>query len=139
MIISVNQTLGKVPVSIISLEGDLDGSNYLEVIDKARKIYGTGVRDILIDLTHVPFMASSGLVALHSIALLLRGEQPPDPQYGWNAFHNLDRDRGNGFQKHLKILNPQEKIEHTLEITGMKKFFEIYTNLQTAIDSFSNN
>jgi anti-anti-sigma regulatory factor len=40
-------------------------------------------------------------------------------------------------QQHLKILNPQPQINRTLEMTGLKQFFEIYTDLETAVASFS--
>jgi anti-anti-sigma regulatory factor len=136
MNISVKQAQTPVPVTILYLEGDLDASNYLDVVDKAREIYASGSQNILIDMSKVPFMASSGLVALHSIALILRGEQLPDLQFGWNAFHNLERDRENGYQEHIKIYNPPPKVTRTLEMTGMLRFFETYSNLQTAIDSF---
>jgi hypothetical protein len=82
----------------------------LDVINKAKEIYTSGSQYILIDMSKVPFIANSGLVALHSIALMMRGKQPPDPQNGWNAFHSLKCNRGNGYQKHIKILNPQPKM-----------------------------
>ncbi len=44
-------------------------------------------------MAEIQFMSGSGLVALHSIALLLRGEELPDPEYGWEAFSTLDRPR----------------------------------------------
>ena len=33
------------------------------------------------------FMASSGLVALHSIVRIMHGEPPLDPEAGWSALH----------------------------------------------------
>ena len=136
MSITINQTRGQVPVAIMGIQGDLDASNYLDVIAKAREAYDAGARYMLIDMNGVPFMASSGLVALHSVALLLRGEEPPDPQHGWSAFHALDRDRDNGLQRHVKLLNPQPQVDRTLEMTGLKRFFEIHADPQAAIASF---
>ena len=81
-------------------------------------------------------MSSSGLVALHSIALLMRGEDTPDPEHGWEAFRTLDRDRDGGVQRHVKLLNPQPQVDRSLEITGLKGFFEIHTDLDTAVASF---
>jgi len=133
---TVEQAQGKVPVTVLGLHGDLDGSNYQEVIAKARQLYQSGARYLLIDMTHMPYMGSSGLVALHSIALMLRGEQPPDPESGWGAFHAIAQDRGTGVQPYLKLLNPQPKVQRTLEMTGMNSFFQIHTDSQTAIESF---
>jgi anti-anti-sigma factor len=136
MEINIEQVEGKVAVTILELHGNLDASNFEEVIDKARSVYESGARDLLIDLGDVDFMSSSGIVALHSIALLMRGEQPHDLESGWEVFHAIGRDSDSGLQEHVKILNPQPKVALTFEKTGMDNFFEIYTDRQTAIDSF---
>jgi anti-anti-sigma regulatory factor len=136
MTTSIEQIYGKVPVTILAIHGDLDASNYLDVIAKAKEAYAAGTRNLIIDMSDMAFMASSGLVALHSISLLMQGEEPPDPQHGWGAFHALDRGAESGPQGQVKLLNPQPKVERSLEITGLKEFFEIYTNLETAIASF---
>ncbi len=136
MTITIDQVQGKVPVTILGVQGDLDASNYQEVIDSATQAFEAGARDMLIDMSDIQFMSSSGLVALHSIALLLRGEKLPDPEFGWEAFNTLERDRESGIQEHVKLLNPQPQVDRSLEITGLKKFFEVYTDLDTAVGSF---
>ena len=123
-------------VMILSIQGDLDASNYEDVIETAKQAIDQGGQYLLIDMTELKFMSSSGLIALHSIALLMRGDQPPDPEHGWEAFHALERDRESGLQENVKLLNPQPKIDRSLEITGLKEFFEIHTDLDTAIASF---
>lgn len=136
MTITIDQGQGKVPVTILRIQGDLDASNYQDVIDSASQAYEAGARDILVDMSDINFMSSSGLVALHSIALLMRGREIPDPEYGWEAFRTLDRDRESGVQEHVKLLKPQPQVDRSLEITGLKKFFEVYTDLDTALASF---
>jgi anti-anti-sigma regulatory factor len=136
MTITIDRAQGKVAVTILGIHGELDASNYLEVIAKAQEAYDAGARYILIDMNDMPLMASSGLVALHSVALLMRGEEPPDPEHGWAAFRAIDRDRDSGLQRQVKFLNPQPKVDQVLEMTGLKEFFEIHTDLDTAIASF---
>ncbi len=136
MNITVENAQGRVPVTILELHGDLDGSNYQEVIAKARDLYGAGMRHLLIDMGDTAYMSSAGLVALHSVILLLRGEQPPDPESGWSAFHAIAREQGGGVQKAVKLLNPQPRVRRTLEMTGMQEFFEVYTDRQAAVESF---
>jgi anti-anti-sigma regulatory factor len=136
MNITVEQVQGKEAVTILGLQGNLDASNFEDVIAEAQEIYKSGGRNILFDMNDVDFMSSSGLVALHSIALLMRGDQPHDLEAGWDVFHAIDRDRDSGLQEHVKLLNPQPKVALTLEKTGMDKLFEIHTDRQTAIDSF---
>jgi anti-anti-sigma regulatory factor len=84
----------------------------------------------------VPFMSSSGLVALQSMAALLRGDELPDPESGWAAFRSIHRDRDAGLQTHLKILNPHPRVDRVLETVGFKRFIEVYSDLETAIASY---
>ena len=136
MDITVKQAQGNVPVTILQTHGDLDASNYQNLIAKGREVYVGGARDILLDMSDTSFMGSSGLAALHSLALLVRGEPMPDLESGWNVFHGIDRDRDAGLQQHLKLLNPQPQVQRVLEMSGLTQFFEIHTDLETAIGSF---
>jgi anti-anti-sigma regulatory factor len=136
MNISVSELQGRVPVTIMQLQGDLDASNYKRVIDKARELYSTGARALLLDLSEMPFMGSSGLLALHSIAMLLQGGTPPDPDAGWGALHAIERERAAGLQKYVKLLNPQPRVDRVLRMAGFDQFFEIYGDAETAIASF---
>jgi anti-anti-sigma regulatory factor len=136
MHIILEQAQSRVPITILAIHGDLDASNYEQVIAKARELYQAGTRYLLLDLSDMPFMGSSGVVAIHSVALLMRGEQPPDPEAGWQAFHSIDHARSGGVQQHVKLLNPQPKVSRTLQMTSMNEFFEIFTDLQAAIASF---
>ncbi len=136
MPLTVEQAQGRVPVTVLAVQGDLDYSNYLDVIAKAREAYDAGARHLLFDLTDTPYMGSSGLVALHSVALLMMGENPPDPEAGWDSFHALERSATSGPQAHVKLLGPQPRVEQMLERTGLKRFFEIHTDRATAIGSF---
>ncbi|HEX9374012.1 MAG TPA: STAS domain-containing protein [Roseiflexaceae bacterium] len=136
MHITLDTAQGRVPVAILAIHGDLDASNFEDVIAKARELYNAGTRYLLIDIGNMPFMGSSGVVAIHSVAMLMRGEEPPDPEMGWQAFHTIDHDRDSGAQQHVKLLNPQPKVSRTLQMTGMNEFFEIHSDRQEAIASF---
>jgi anti-anti-sigma regulatory factor len=136
MNLTIEQAQGKVPVTILSLHGDLDASNYQDVIAKAQAAYASGAQYLLLDMSDVPFMGSSGLVALHAIAVLMRGDKPPDMEAGWDAIHAIDRDRESGMQKHVKLLRPHPQVDRVLDRTGLKQFFEAHTDRETAIASF---
>jgi anti-anti-sigma regulatory factor len=136
MDIKVSQTKGKVPVTIIEPRGDVDGANYRCLIDKAHELWDQGVRDVLVDLRQVPYMSSSGLVALHNIAVMLRGEEPPDPAGSWAALRAFDRERQRGRQAHLKLLGPRDKVGRVLEMAGFTRFIEVHTDLDVALASF---
>ncbi|HEX6386707.1 MAG TPA: STAS domain-containing protein [Anaerolineae bacterium] len=138
MNITTEQVQGQEPVTVMKLEGELDASTYLDVIARARELYQAGTRNLLLDLSEVPFMSSSGLVALHSIALLMRGQEPLDAEAGWSAMHSIAHDVENaaGTEAHLKLLNPQPRVEKTLDVTGFNSILEVFTDRQAAIDSF---
>jgi anti-anti-sigma regulatory factor len=136
MYIIADEVRGEVPVTVLQLHGELDRSNYQTVIDRAREAYDAGARDLLLDLEFVPFTGSSGLVALHSIALLLRGERPPDPEAGWGTLRSFDGEPEPGLKGHVKLLNPQPSVEQVLKMAGFDRFLEIHTDQEAAIASF---
>jgi hypothetical protein len=81
-------------------------------------------------------MSSSGLVALHSVALLLQGREPPDPEYGWAVFRAVGRDVESGRQERVKLLNPGPRVERALDMAGFDRLFEVYADRKEAIASF---
>ncbi len=136
MNLTIENVEGDVRLAILGIEGDLDASNYRDVIAKAREAYDQGTRYLLIDMSQMSFMSSSGLVALHTIVQLLRGEAPPDEDSGWDALHAIRRERESGVQRFVKLLSPQALVSRTLEQTGMTGIFEIHTEQATAVASF---
>ncbi len=81
MEITVSTQQGAVPVTVVQPHGDVDASNYAQLVSKVGSLQKDGARDFILDLSDVPFMSSAGLVALHSIAIMLRGEKPADPKF----------------------------------------------------------
>jgi anti-anti-sigma regulatory factor len=136
MDIVVSQAEGRVPVTVMKLAGELDASNYRDLVGQAEEEYGAGTRDLLLDLSGLSFMASSGLVALHSIALIMRGEEPPDPEHGWGALRALAKDKEGGYEPHCKLCCPQPPVAKVLEMTGFDRFLEVHTDPEAAIASF---
>ncbi len=97
------------PVTIMRLEGELDGSNYESLIAQTQALYVAGMRDLLLDLENLTFVSSAGLVGLHRMALIMRGETLEDAEEGWGAFHAVSRDvqTASGPETHYKLLKPQ--------------------------------
>src|SRR5512134_4004069 len=136
MNISVSQAQGSVPVALVKLDGQLDGQNYQELIAKAQELYQAGGRDFLLDLSDLTYISSAGLVALHSVALLARGEELPDTEGGWSAYRSMGRTSEAGVQRHVKLLNPRSEVMGVLDMVGFSNVFEIYTDRDEAISSF---
>lgn len=136
MEITVSTLEGPVPVTVIQPHGDVDASNYAQLVSKVESLQKDGAQDFILDLSDVPFMSSAGLVALHSIAIMLRGERPADPQSGWVALKSIDRAREAGIQKHVKLLSPQQYVAETFDKAGFTQFFQVFTDLKQAAASF---
>lgn len=136
MNITVSQAQGKVPVTVIKLDGELDGQNYQDLINKAREVYEGGARNFLIDLSDLTYVSSAGLVALHTVALLARGEALPDTEAGWSAIRSTGRAGSSGIQEHVKLFNPRDEVRSVLDMVGFSSAFQIFTDLDEAVQSF---
>ena len=136
MNISVSQAQGNVPVTLIKVDGQLDGQNFQDLITKAQELYSAGARDFLLDLSDLTYISSAGLVSLHSVALMARGEELPDLEGGWSAYRSMGRSSEAGVQKHVKLLKPRSEIMSVLDMVGFSSVFEIYTDRDEAVNSF---
>jgi len=136
MEITVSKEQGRIPVTVLRVAGQLDGQTYQHLIDKACGEYEAGAHNILLDLGALTYISSAGLVSLHTIALLLRGESLPDPENGRNALKSMDRSRDGGVQKNLKLLNPRAEVASVLDMVGFSAFFEVYTDKRKAVGTF---
>lgn len=131
---TVEQVEGRVPITVVSLDGELDASNYERVIEAARDAYARGARGLVLDLARLGFMASSGLFALHSAFRIMRGETPPDPEAGWGALHEVAGDQ-EGDAATVRIAAPQDAIARVLERTGIGRLFPIDADRAAAVSA----
>ena len=129
----INVTLheGKEPIAIMHLKGDIDASNFIEITDKAEETLNNPSPYLIIDLTDVTSISSTGLAAIHKIALLYSGV----PQ---NVEENSNPDftHSSNARKYVKLLNPQPEVDKTLAAAGLKLFFKVFKDLESAIASF---
>ncbi len=128
MEITVTLEQASEPIAIMRLHGDINASNFVEIVDKAREIYQNPAGKLILDLSEVPSISSTGLAAIHKVALLYSGVSEtmmhPDLTHNSNA------------RKHVKLLSPQPEVEKTLETAGLKLFFKVFRDLESALKSF---
>lgn len=136
MNISISQVQGKIPVTVIKVDGQLDGQSYQDLITRAREAYEAGWRDFLVDMTDLTYISSAGLVALHSLALMLKGEELPDTESGWAAYRSMSKTSSAGRQVHIKLLNPRSEVRSVLDMVGFTSVFDIFTDLDEAVRTF---
>ena len=131
MEINVSIAQANETIAIMKLKGAINASNFMEVVDKAQEIYNNPVHNLIIDLSEVPSISSTGQVAIHKIALIYSGvhqdvgmDENPDFTHSAHA------------RKHVKLLNPQPEVNEALTKAGMKLFFKVFNDLDSAIKSF---
>jgi anti-anti-sigma factor len=126
---TVEHVEGRVPITILALDGELDASNFETLIETVRGLYDGGARQLVLDLAGLRFMASSGLVALHSIVRIMHGEPPPDPEAGWQALHATSGER----QTEVQLADPQPAVERVLGRTGLDRLFVVHPDRDAAV------
>lgn len=130
MEISISQEKGKVPVSVFRVKGDLRSED--ELLSEAKTAYESGTRNILLDLSGVRFMSSSGLRAVHKIFNLLRTDAPDESDEAMRSGISS----GTFTSPHLKLLKPQKNVLEVLKLAGYDMFLEIHQDYKKAIASF---
>jgi anti-anti-sigma factor len=135
MTIDVEDLGGDRGVSVVALDGELDASNYERLIEVVRDAYARGTRSLVLDLSKLSFMASSGLFALHSAFRIMRGETPPDPEAGWGALHEVAQDH-DAEAGNVRLAGPQEAIARVLDRTGMARLFPVDADRDASITAF---
>ncbi len=134
---TVEQAEGPEPVTILALDGELDASAYERVIDTVRQIYNAGGRKLLMDLTGLTFISSSGLVAMHSSLRLMRGDAPPDPEQGWAALRAIGQEVANGSEgANLRLCGTQDAVQKVLDRTGLGGLMPSHPDRATALAAF---
>ncbi|MCC6606485.1 MAG: STAS domain-containing protein [Anaerolineae bacterium] len=138
MNLTVEHLSANKPVTVLKIQGELDGSSYQSLIQEAQKLYNAGTRYLLLDLSDMNFISSAGLVGLHSVVTVMRGKETPDMEGGWSVIHEASHDMSTsvGPESACKLVNPQPRVQKTLSMTGFDQLLEIYTDRDTAVASF---
>lgn len=131
MQIKVSQEQGRVPITIFQIQGDIDVYSYEELKTKAEEAHEAGMRHLLLDLTEVRYVGSTGLRAFHQIFNMLRDASPEDDK----AMKQGLKD-GSYKSAHFKLLNPSPDVTEVLTTTGFDMFLEIHKDRKKAIASF---
>jgi hypothetical protein len=124
-------------LAVIALTGELDGSNFEQVIDAGRIAVAGGATRVVLDLGGLTYMGSSGLVAIHSIALLARGREPISPDDGWQAIHDIGSEAADEGTPVLFLAGPGPSVGRVLERSGMASLFPVHADRDAAISAAS--
>ena len=121
-------------VAVLTLDGELDASNFRALIDTGRELYASGSRLLVLDLAGLTYMASSGIVALHSLARIFQGHEPPDPEAGWQAIHEVGADVTGGHPVvEVRLVAPPPAVDRVLDRTGLKHLLPQFATREAAL------
>lgn len=124
-------------LAVIGLEGELDGSNFERVIDAGRAALAGGASRVVLDLGRLTYMGSSGLVAIHSIALLTRGREPVSSDDGWQAIHDIGSEANDLGDPTVHLAAPQPAVSRVLDRSGMTSLFPVHADRESAVAAAS--
>ncbi|MDP1546276.1 MAG: STAS domain-containing protein [Anaerolineales bacterium] len=123
-------------VTIMHILGDVDSSSYTDVINKAQEAYDEGARNLLVDLSKVPYVSSAGLMAFHTVARIFTGQPVMAKDGNRPSFRAIHPQEDGSAREHVKLLSPQPPVEQVLDMVGLAAFFKVFTDLETAVSSF---
>lgn len=134
MEIKVSTENGRVPVTVLHVDGNIDSSTYEQFQSTARKLIDEGARYVLVDLSHAPFVSSAGLRALHSLFNELRSRNPEANLNDEQIKKGISA--GTYKSPHLKLLNLSPETRTAFETSGFDMYIETFTDRKAAIASF---
>jgi anti-anti-sigma factor len=134
MEIKVSTENGRVPVTVLHVDGNIDAATYQTFQSKADELIKDGAQHILVDLTHAPYVSSAGFRALHQIFNDLRVRHPSSNLSDEQVKEGISS--GTYKSPHLKLLNLSKETKTTFEMSGFDMFIETYDDRKKAIASF---
>lgn len=134
MVIKISTENGRVSVTVVHVDGNIDSSTYEAFQAKANELIAGGSRHFLVDLSHTPFVSSAGLRALHAIYNQLRSIHPDENLSDEEIHRGISA--GTYKSPHLKLLNLSTAARLAFETAGFDMYIEAFTDRKTAIASF---
>ena len=134
MEIKVSTENGRVPVTVMHVDGNIDSSTYEQFQAAAKKLIDEGARYLLVDLSHAPFVSSAGLRALHAIFNELRSRSPETGLSDEQVRKGISA--GTFKSPHLKLLNLSPETRTAFETSGFDMYIDAFTDRNTALASF---
>jgi anti-anti-sigma factor len=134
MEIKVSTESGRVPVTVLHIDGNIDSSTYEQFQSTAKKLIDEGARYLLVDLSHAPFVSSAGLRALHFLFTELRSKNPEANLSDEQVKKGISA--GTYKSPHLKLLNLSPETKTAFETSGFDMYIDTFTDRNAAIASF---
>ncbi len=111
--VNVENSTSMPDLKIITIEGSLDAVTYKEVNETVVPLIEQGAWNIVMDLSKLKYMSSTGMMSLIKYLVY-----------------------SNDKQKIFKMVKPPQAVYDTLQVAGIARHFEIYDSISEAIHSF---
>ncbi len=125
---------GRVPVTVMHVDGNIDSLTADRFKAAANDAIAKGARHILVDLSHVKFVSSAGLRALHDVLNQLRGLDTDTSVSDEDVRKGIND--GTYKSPHLKLLSLSPSAQVAFETAGFDMFIETFKDMKTAVASF---
>jgi len=132
MEIKVSKEDGRVPVTLVHVDGNIDSATYESFQSRVEELIQEGARDILVDLAHVPYISSAGLRSLQSIFNQLRVLSPDVS----DAEMRRGVSAGSYKSPHLKLVNMSDAASKAFTMAGFDMYIEVFDDVQKAVAAF---
>lgn len=133
MEITVSRTEGEVPVTILRLDGELDALTTEQAQKQAELEIDMGAQNILLDMSGVPFMSSSGVRMIYALFNMLHPLSSSE--------EDLERAKqmreGVYAAPHLKILSPTKQVLNVMKMVGIDSYIDIFDDEDDAVAAFA--
>lgn len=134
MEIKVSTENGRVPVTVMHIDGNIDSATFEAFQARAFELIEGGSQHILVDLSHTPFISSACLRALHAIFNKLRSIHPDENLNDEELRKGISK--GTYKSPHLKLLNLSNNARSAFETGGFDMYIETFTDMKTAMAAF---
>ena len=124
-----SQHEARVPVTVLELAGEMDASTVQLFQAEAQQALEAGTHYVLLDLSQLMYISSSGLRALFVLAKALSAK-------GGTASGSHAAKTGSFKSPYLKLSNPMPNVREVLDKMGFTMSIEIHGDRNEAIASF---
>jgi len=133
MQVTVSESSGEIPVTIIQAEGIFDSSSVEEFMEPAQAAMDAGATNILIDLTDISFMSSIGIRIINALYYQLhpRESKEQDKEIAQKVRE------GKYKAAHIKLLCPSENVRRVLEMAAIDQYIEVFDDRERALIAFT--
>lgn len=132
MDIVVYKSENKPVIAVLRVAEEINMASFQKIDAAARAEISGGARNLVIDLTNVPYMTSAGIRLLNGLFKLLRADTPAESD---EAISKGVR-AGTFKSPHLKLVNPNASVHEVLKTSGMDMLLAIYPTVEEAVASF---